>query len=140
LLGRNALLASAFLGVPFLPGEAQQQQTVRPLAGAPSYEQVMTSVSRPFLDQRYSVMKAVRTKEQAQSRQAYVRATVRKLLGDKGVVPTSVRPECHWKVESKLRLPLSDTLLLECYKSFKPSLVAFGVCIHPPMLVKGRKS
>jgi hypothetical protein len=44
---RNALLATAFLGVPILPVEARQL-AAQPLAGAPSYEQVLNRLSHIF--------------------------------------------------------------------------------------------
>jgi hypothetical protein len=79
---RFSLLPAAFLSSILLVVPAvAQQQTAQPAQEAPSYELVMNQFAQPFLDQRHFTMEGIRTRQQAEARQAHVRATLLKLLG-----------------------------------------------------------
>jgi hypothetical protein len=82
---RFSLLPGAFLSGILLvvpsPIAQPQEQPAQPGPSAPSYEQVMNQLAQPFLDQRHFTMGGIRTRQQAEARQAHVLATFLKLLG-----------------------------------------------------------
>src|ERR1035441_4229369 len=76
----GAFLSSILLVVPS-PIAQSPEHPAQPVASAPSYEQVMNQLAQPFRDQRHFTMEGIRTRQQAEARQAHVRATFLKLLG-----------------------------------------------------------
>jgi hypothetical protein len=77
---RTLLITAVLAATPILSASAQEKPEP-PLARAPTYKQVMNRLAQPFLDQRSAAMAKIQTKEQADARQAELRAKLLRLLG-----------------------------------------------------------
>lgn len=75
---RPSLLLLIFL-LAATAGRVRAQEISQ--SAAPGYEQAMNRLTQPYLDQRQKTIAAIHTRAQAEARQAWVRATLLRLIG-----------------------------------------------------------